>query len=146
MSLKKIKWVVFDEADHVVEEDATKNFAIKLFKNYLKDIDYKFILTSATKTEDLEDVIEVLKPLKKFGRFEVEQEKLTLKNVYQFLIKYSTEEQKFETLRNMIEKLDVQNILIFGNNKKRLKKLGDYLTSHDHKVAYTFSLDIHYTE
>lgn len=53
-----------------------------MFKKVLKDIDYKFIMTSATMTDDFRDVTDNLKDDKNFAKFELPVEQLTLKNVY----------------------------------------------------------------
>lgn len=82
MNLTFLKWVVVDEADSVFSTDFGKNFAKQMFKKILKDIDYKFIMTSATMTDDFRDVIENLKQDKNFSKFELPVEQLTLKNVY----------------------------------------------------------------
>lgn len=107
MTLERLKWLVFDEADNVFATDFGKNFAKQLFSKYLKGIDYKFIMTSATMTDDFRAVTESIKSDKNFGMFEISVEKLTLKNVYQFMIKYETEDQKNMVLKSLIEQLNV---------------------------------------
>lgn len=50
-------------------------------------------------------------------------------------------EEKQKVLQNLIEKLDVQNILVFGNNIQRLHDLKDYLEQLGHKVAFIYNKD-----
>lgn len=78
-----------DEVDSVVSSDFGKNSAKMLFNKYLKNSEYKFILTSATMTDDFREVVESIPSTQNYGKFELKVEQLTLKNVFQFNIKYS---------------------------------------------------------
>lgn len=98
LNLERVKLLVIDEADHVVATDLGKNTAKLLVSKYLKKEQYKFIMTSATMTEDFKQVLASIKSDKNFTIFELPREQLTLKNVYQFNIKYSTREQKEEVI------------------------------------------------
>lgn len=80
--LDNLKWLVIDEADSVFSSDVGKNFAKQLFNKHLSKIDYKFIMTSATMTDDFRDVIANVDNKKNYGKFELPVEQLTLKNVY----------------------------------------------------------------
>ncbi len=51
-------------------------------------------MTSATMTEDFEQVVEVIKRKMNVLSFNIPKEELTLKNVLQFMIKYNGEDQK----------------------------------------------------
>lgn len=74
--------IIVDEADNVYASDVGKNFAKQLFQKYLKNLNYKFIMTSATMTDDFRDVVDSIKDDKNFAKFELPVEQLTLKNVY----------------------------------------------------------------
>ena len=42
-------------------------------------------------------------------------------------------------LEEIIKKLEVSNILIFGNNKRKLSNLRDWLEKQGYKVAYIYN-------
>jgi len=63
--------IVIDEADNVFANDFGKNTAKQLFNKYLKDCDYKFIMTSATMTEEFKGVLESIKNDKNYVKFEL---------------------------------------------------------------------------
>ena len=94
IDLKNLKVLVMDEVDSVVGNDFGKNTAKLLFNKYIKECNYKFILTSATITEDFKEVVESIPSTNNYAKIELKVEQLTLKNVYQFNIKYSDISQK----------------------------------------------------
>lgn len=82
VDLKNLKVLVIDEVDSVVGSDFGKNTSKMLFNKYLKDSNYKFILTSATMTDDFREVMESIPSTNNYTKFELAVEQLTLKNVY----------------------------------------------------------------
>ncbi len=139
ISVSKIKMLAIDEADHVFESDLGKNFFGVFINKILKTNDFKIIFTSATMTEDFLKVAEKVKEKRNLLSFDLPVEQLTLKNVYQFMIKYKNHEQKLQVLDTIIQNLDAQNILIFGNNKRILESLQEHLSSKNYKVAFVYN-------
>jgi ATP-dependent RNA helicase DDX19/DBP5 len=64
-----------------------------------------------------------------------------LKNVSQYMMMVDKQEEKPRLLQTLIQKLDVQNILVFGNNKERLHELKDFLDKEGYKVAFIYQKD-----
>ena len=95
ISLEHFKMIAIDEADNVFENQMGKNF-FAIFVHKVVKRDFKIIMTSATITENFRTVVEMLKENPKFRMvsFTVPKEKLTLKNVIQFFIKYRGESNK----------------------------------------------------
>lgn len=138
IGVNNIKMIAVDEADHVFESDLGKNFFGVFINKIMKNEDFKMLFTSATMTEDFEKVMAKIKEKRNILSIDLPVEKLTLANVYQFMIKFKSVEQKIEILESVIRKVNAQNILIFGNNKKRLFDLQDYLTKKNYKVAFIY--------
>lgn len=138
ISVNNIKMIAVDEADHVFESDLGKNFFGVFINKILKKEDFKMLFTSATMTEDFEKVMAKIKEKRNILSIDLPVEKLTLKNVYQFMFKFKSVQQKIEILESVIQKVNAQNILIFGNNKKRLFDLQEYLTKKNYKVAFVY--------
>jgi ATP-dependent RNA helicase DDX19/DBP5 len=138
MSVEKIKMIAVDEADHVFESDLGKTFFGLFINKILKRDDYKMLFTSATMTEDFQKVMTKIKEKRNILSIDLPVEKLTLQNVQQFMIKFKSIQQKKEILESVIQKLNAQNILVFGNNRKRLLELKEYLCAKNYKVAFVY--------
>lgn len=128
-----------DEADSALSSDRAKNFFIKLMKKDLRFQNPFMILTSATTTKNLTDILDKLQEDQNLLRIEKDHEELTLKNVQQFFIQYSDRGHKLFSLMSVINGVDAQNILIFDNSKNYLIELHQQLFQAGQKTALVMS-------
>lgn len=135
---KNIKLLVVDEADSVFESDLGKNFFAGLITKLQKTNDFKIILTSATVTEDSRKIIAKIQEKSNIITTEMPKENLTLKNVYQYMVRFSDNTDRLKTLDLLMKSVNAQNILIFANRKRDLEDLEQHLTGLGHKVGYIY--------
>lgn len=135
---KNIKLLIVDEADSVFEGDMGKNFFASLIVKLQKTNEFKIIMTSATVTEDSRKIIAKIQEKSNIITTEMKKENLTLKNVYQYMIRYGDMKEKFSMLDLMMQKVNAQNILIFANRKRDLEELKEHLSALGHKVGYIY--------
>lgn len=133
LAFEKVTMVIIDEADHVFEQDLSKNFFLMLINKHIPNPALKLIFTSATMTDIFRDVITSIQQKKNMCIIEKETEELTLKNVTQYMIKYSNHDQKLEFLNTIIQKVNAQNILIFDNKKTNLEQALKFLNEKGYK-------------
>lgn len=125
LDLTLLKLFIIDEADNVLDLDSKGgNYLAAFSEKYLPNYT-RVIITSATRTSLTEGLVETLSKVRPFHRIEVNKELLTLENVQQFYIACSHEEIK-DILDVMIQKLTVNNILIFANSKKTVSELSNH--------------------
>lgn len=139
MLLDKVKMLIIDEADNSLDMDKAKNFFIKLIKKDLKAQQPYIILTSATTTKNLSNILDKIQDDDNLLRIEKDSEELTLKNVQQFYVPYQHQAHKLECLLHIIEKINAQNILIFDNSKVFLMELCQNLLMCGQKAAVVMS-------
>ena len=139
ISLERVSMVIVDEADSALSSDRAKNFFIKLMKKDLAFQNPFMILSSATTTKNLTDILDKLQEDQNLLRIEKEREELTLKNVQQFFVEYSDRGHKLHCLMSVINGVEAQNILIFDNSKKHLIDLHQQLTQAGQKTALVMS-------
>lgn len=141
VSLSGVKLVVVDEADNVLRTEFSQNYCINLVNKQLEQVDYKLLMISATRTPEFDSVVSQLKIKGNLIQASLPNEELTLKNVSQYMMMVEKQEEKPRLLQTLIQKLDVQNILVFGNNKERLHELKDFLDKEGYKVAFIYQKD-----
>ena len=138
IDLKNVKLIAVDEADSVFDSDVGKNFFMSFIVKLQTTNTFKIIFTSATVTENSKQVISKVQAKHNIVVLELPKEQLTLKNVFQYLVKYKTLSQKMDMLDLLMKKVNAQNILIFANTKAMLEKLKDHLLALDYKVGYIY--------
>ena len=137
--LDSIKMLIVDEADSALENDEAKMFFIKLIQKYLRSLNPYLILSSATNTNNLREIMDKVQDVSSILRLEKEEDELTLKNVQQYFIEYSDHHHKLECLLNIVNNIDAQNILIFDNSKRYLSDLHQSLCNAGQKTAIVMS-------
>ena len=137
--LDKVSMLIIDEADNSLSMDKAKIFFIKLIKKHLKAQQPYIILTSATTTKNLSDILDKIQDDDNLLRIEKDVEELTLKNVQQFYIKFGNQDQKLQYLLEIINGVDAQNILIFDNSKNYLMQLCQQLLNVGQKAIVVMS-------
>lgn len=137
--LDQVSMLIIDEADNSLAMDKAKNFFIKLIKKNLKAQQPYIILTSATQTKNLTDILDKIQDGVNLLRIEKNEEELTLKNVQQFYIRFMNQSDKLRNLLEIINGVNAQNILIFDNSKKYLMELCQNLIMAGQKAAVVMS-------
>lgn len=137
--LDKVSMLIVDEADNSLSMDKAKTFFIKLIKKHLKAQQPYIILTSATSTKNLSDILDKIQDDDNLLRIEKDEEELTLKNVQQFYIQFQNLQNKLELLLEIVNGISAQNILIFDNSKKHLMELCQNLIMKGQKAAVVMS-------
>jgi len=138
VDLKNVKLIAVDEADSVFDSDVGKNFFMSFIVKLQTTNNFKIIFTSATVTENSKQVISKVQAKHNIVVLELPKEQLTLKNVFQYLVKFRTLTQKIEMLDLLMQKVNAQNILIFANTKGMLEKLKSHLSDLGYKVGYIY--------
>lgn len=138
IDLKNVKLIAVDEADSVFDSDVGKNFFMMFIVKLQSTNTLKIIFTSATVTENSKQVISKVQLKHNIVVLELPKEQLTLKNVYQYLVKFKTLGQKMDMLDLLMQKVNAQNILIFANTKAMLEKLQEHLIGLNYKVGYIY--------
>lgn len=137
--LDKVSMLIVDEADNSLSLDKAKTFFIKLIKQHLKAQQPYIILTSATSTKNLSDILDKIQDDDNLLRIEKDEEELTLKNVQQYFIQFQDLDDKLNLLLQIINGISAQNILIFGNSKGHLTQLCQNLMMAGQKAALVMS-------
>jgi ATP-dependent RNA helicase DDX19/DBP5 len=137
--LDKVQMLIVDEADNSLESDKAKNFFLKLLKKDLKMNKPYIILSSATNTKNLREILDKIQEEQNLLRIEKDEDELTLKNVQQYFLSFNHLEEKFVYLQTIIENIDAQNILIFDNSKTHLVQLHQFLVSIGQKTGIVMS-------
>lgn len=125
---------IVDEADHVLEQDIARSFLPLLFGQTAVDGRVRFLFASATMTEAFRESVKSLQEKRSVVVIEKETQELTLKNVVQYAIRYTTPQQKQEFLCAIMQQLNAQNILIFDNSKRDLVQTTHHLRQLDYKA------------
>lgn len=141
VDFSRLALLVVDEADHVFEQDTSKNFFQVFFTKAVANTATRFIFTSATLTDEFREVIKSLQERRSVIIIEKETEELTLKNVTQYMIRYSSSQQKMDFLAVVLQKLNAQNVLIFDNRKKDLAALTQFLKAREYKAELVCKSD-----
>jgi translation initiation factor 4A len=125
-----LRLFVMDEADEMLD---------KGFKTQIQDIfkflpgDVQIALFSATMPP------EILSLTKHFMRdpkkILVKSEDLTLEGISQYYIAVEKEEWKMEVLLDLYSNLDINQALIYCNNRKRVLELEKTMNEHDFTVS-----------
>ena len=141
MDFNAIDLIVVDEADHVFDTDQGKSFFQPFVHRLLNSPNFRLIFTSATMTQDFRQIVQGIQEKRNILSVEMPVEELTLKNVQQYMITYTSNIQKLQILELLISKIQAQNILIFDNTKRNLFALKEFLTDKDYKTAFIYKAD-----
>lgn len=130
LNIKKLKLVIFDEADELLS-DGFKEQIYNIF-NYFHD-NIQVGLFSATMPDH------ILKMTEKFMRNPVKicvkADQLTLEGISQFFVALEDDKQKYATLKDIFSQLPVSQCIIYCNSVKRVADLFDAMTEDDFPVC-----------
>ena len=130
LNIKKLKLVIFDEADELLS-DGFKEQIYNIF-NYFHD-NVQVGLFSATMPDH------ILKMTEKFMRNPVKicvkADQLTLEGISQFFVALEDDKQKYATLKDIFSQLPVSQCIIYCNSVKRVADLFDAMTEDDFPVC-----------
>lgn len=125
ISFEKLRMIVLDEADEMLST-GFKEQVYNIFQYLPNDI--QIALFSATIPSEL------LNLTNKFMRdpyhINVKAEQLTLEGIKQYYVALENDVQKYETLKDLYEKISMSQCIIYCNSIKRVKDLYDAMT-HD---------------
>ncbi|PIA64933.1 hypothetical protein AQUCO_00100416v1 [Aquilegia coerulea] len=136
MSSKKLntshlKVLVFDEADHMLDDDGFKDDSLKIRKLMEKDkARYQVLLFSATFSDTVRNFVS--RVVKDGNQMFVKKEELTLDVVKQYKVNCPNEQAKIDVIRDRIFELGEKlgQTIIFVKTRESAnelhKKLGDY--------------------
>jgi translation initiation factor 4A len=130
LNIKKLKLVIFDEADELLS-DGFKEQIYSIFQYFHDNIQVG--LFSATMPDH------ILKMTEKFMRNPikicVKAEQLTLEGISQFFVTLEDDRQKYATLKDIFSQLPVSQCIIYCNSVKRVADLYDAMTEDDFPVC-----------
>ena len=130
LNIKKLKLVIFDEADELLS-DGFKEQVYSIFQYFHENIQVG--LFSATMPDH------ILKMTEKFMRNPVKicvnADQLTLEGISQFFVALEDDRQKYATLKDIFSQLPVSQCIIYCNSVKRVADLFDAMTEDDFPVC-----------
>ena len=130
LNIKKLKLVIFDEADELLS-DGFKEQIYNIF-NYFHD-NVQVGLFSATMPDH------ILKMTEKFMRNPVKicvkADQLTLEGISQFFVALEDDKQKYATLKDIFSQLPVSQCIIYCNSVKRVADLFDAMIEDEFPVC-----------
>jgi translation initiation factor 4A len=132
--MNTIKLFVLDEADEMLSK-GFKEQIYEIFKNFNEEI--QVAIFSATMPED------VLTLTNKFMRDPVKiilkPEELTLECIQQYFVALPSDNDKFETLKDLFSFLEISQCIIYVNTIKRVNDLYEAMKKEGFPVCYIHS-------
>jgi len=130
ISCKKIKLVIFDEADEMLSH-GFKDQVYNIFQ-YLNN-DVQVGLFSATLPESIHPIIDKItrNPVKVV----VNREQLTLEGIQQFFVALEDDRQKYLTLKNLFSHINLSQCIIYCNSVKRVQDLYEAMCEDEFPVT-----------
>lgn len=125
-----LKLAILDEADEMLSRG---------FKTQIQDIFRHFpdtvqvALFSATMPSDIIDLTSLF--MRNPKKILVKNDELTLEGIRQFYVYLGQEEEKYTTLCDLYETLEIQACIIYVNSKQRVDELKDRMTRDEHTVS-----------
>ena len=134
LSFEHLKMIVLDEADEMLSS-GFKEQVYNIFQYLPYEI--QIALFSATIPNDLLQLTN--KFLRNPHRIDVKPEQLTLEGIKQYYVALDNDIQKYETLKDLYEKLSMSQCIIYCNSIKRVKDLYEAMTHDDFPVCQIHS-------
>ena len=130
----KLKLIILDEADEMLSQ-GFKEQVYNIFQYLPKDI--QVALFSATMPDALNSLTErfMRDPIKIL----VKAEQLTLEGIEQFYIALESDDQKYETLKDLYGILSLSQCIIYCNSVKRVQDLYDAMINDKFPVSQIHS-------
>lgn len=130
ISCKKIKLIIFDEADEMLSH-GFKEQVYNIFQ-YLNN-DIQVGLFSATLPESINHIVDKItrNPVKVV----VNREQLTLEGIQQFFVALDDDRQKYLTLKNLFSHINLSQCIIYCNSIKRVQDLYEAMCDDEFPVC-----------
>lgn len=129
-----IKMLILDEADEMLSFGFKRH--IQTIFGYLHR-DVQVILLSATIPPELDAITR--KFMRNPKKLLVEAEKLSLQGIEQFKITIPHENEKYEYLKDILEKISLTQCIIYCNSVKRVQDLYNMMKKDNYPVTYIHS-------
>lgn len=126
---RTLKVLVVDEADEMLSQ-GFKEQMHNLFQYLPQDV--QVCLYSATLPQEVLDLTQ--KFLREPVRLLVKQEMLTLEGIRQYYVGLNTDDQKFETLKDLFGTISMSQCIIYCNTRKRCDMLAESMLRDDFSV------------
>ena len=126
---RTLRLLVVDEADEMLSQ-GFKEQMHNLFQ-YLPQ-DAQVCLYSATLPQEVLDLTQ--KFLRDPVKLLVKQEMLTLEGIQQYYVGLNTDDQKFETLKDLFDTISMSQCIIYCNTRKRCDMLAEAMLRDDFSV------------
>ena len=127
---KKIKVVILDEADEMLST-GFKDQVYEIFQ-YLNN-DVQVVLVSATLPEGIDSVIE--KIMRNPVKISVKVEQLTLEGIKQYYVALDDDVQKYDTLKDIYNRMSFNQCIIYCNSVRRVQDLYDAMKQDNFPVC-----------
>jgi translation initiation factor 4A len=125
-----IKMMVIDEADEMLSA-GFKDQVYNIFQFLNNDI--QVVLYSATLPEEIQTLTS--KFMRDPVKILVKTEAITLEGISQYYVALDDDQQKYETLKDIFEKISVNQTIIYCNSIKRVSDLTDALLKDNFPVC-----------
>jgi ATP-dependent RNA helicase len=122
LSTKNLKFLVFDEADKLMDEGFHDDL-YNIFKHIMPDV--QVILVSATMPHEVLEVAHTFmtSPI----RILVKRDELALQNIKQFFVSFEREDAKLDVLMDLYETLVVTQSVVFCRTRANVDQLAERL-------------------
>ncbi|XP_002987850.2 DEAD-box ATP-dependent RNA helicase 38 [Selaginella moellendorffii] len=136
LDVQHLKVLVFDEADHMLDQNGFRDFSMKLLRRINKQApSCQLLLFSATFSEKVKNFVSKSIPIA--NRVFVEKLELSLDVIKQYRVDCPSEAAKFEVLKDRIfpiaEKLGQS--IIFAKSQRSVTELHEKLEADGHKCS-----------
>lgn len=126
---RTLKVLVVDEADEMLSQ-GFKEQMHSLFQYLPQDV--QVCLYSATLPQEVQDLSQ--KFLRDPVRLLIKQDMLTLEGIRQYYVGLDTDDQKFDTLKDIFETISMSQCIIYCNTKRRCDMLEDAMRRDEFPV------------
>jgi len=126
---RTLKVLVVDEADEMLSQ-GFKEQMHNLFQYLPQDV--QVCLYSATLPQEVLDLTQ--KFLRNPVQLLVKQEMLTLEGIRQYYVGLNSDDQKFETLKDLFDTISMSQCIIYCNTRKRCDMLAELMLRDDFSV------------
>ena len=130
LNASKIKLVIIDEADEMLSQ-GFKEQIFNIFQNFNNDI--QVALFSATLPSNIYEITDrfMRDPVK----ISIVAELLTLDGIKQYFVALNDDVQKYDTLKDIYEKISLSQCIIYCNSVKRVADLYDAMKEDNFPVC-----------
>ena len=130
MHTDHLKMIIFDEADELLSYGFQEQ--IHTIFQYLPQ-DIQVCLFSATLPDEVHTITQ--KFMRDPHKIIVKAEQLTLEGIQQYYVALETDEQKFESLKDLYSSFSMSQCVIYANSVRRVEDLYNAMVSDEYPVS-----------